>query len=261
MSFCASVLPDAKPLMLTEDGSRSAARTGGLESMSRSDRLVRLMQALRMLPAPVTAARLAEETGVSRRTLYRDIDTLRTSGAIIDGAAGAGYVMIEDGAMPPQALNRLELEAALLGLAAAQGFGDASLAEAARGAAAKLTASLSERRQREAMHSVSMIHSMIDRAPPAVSLDALRTACWDERAVEIVYVDSEGVRTERTIEPLALVYLDRTLGLLAHCLLRQDYRTFIVARIERLAPTTRSFRPRRVPMLREHLARLRGEGA
>lgn len=225
--------------------------------MSRSDRLFRLMQALRMLPAPVTSARLAEETGVSRRTLYRDIDALRASGAIIDGAAGAGYVLVEDGSMPPQALDRLELEAALLGLAAAQGFGDASLADAARSAAAKLTASLGERRQREAMHSVLMIHSMTERPTPAVSLDALRQACWEERAVEIVYVDGQGFRTERTIEPLALVYLDRTLGLLARCLLRRDYRHFIVERIESLMPTDRFFRPRRVPMLREHLARLR----
>ena len=32
--------------------------------MSRTDRLMRLMDALRRLPRPVTAARLAAETGV-----------------------------------------------------------------------------------------------------------------------------------------------------------------------------------------------------
>ena len=55
--------------------------------MARTDRLMRLMDALRRLKAPVTAARLAEETGVSERQLYRDIATLRAGGALIDGAA------------------------------------------------------------------------------------------------------------------------------------------------------------------------------
>ena len=227
--------------------------------MSRSDRLFRLMQALRTLPQPVTAARLAQETEVSPRTLYRDIEALRASGAIIDGAAGAGYVLVEDGAMPPQSLDRLEVEAVVLGLAAVRELADPALAAAARDAGAKIVASLSEKRQREALHTVLLTHSFAHRSEPTVSLNVLRRACWDERSIEIAYVDAAGVRTERTVEPLALVYLDRTLGLLARCLLRQDYRTFIVERIERLAPTDRSFRPRRVPMLREHLARLRGD--
>jgi predicted DNA-binding transcriptional regulator YafY len=59
--------------------------------MAKSDRLFRLLTALRMLPHPVTAARLAEDMGVSERTIYRDIDSLRAGGALIDGEAGVGY--------------------------------------------------------------------------------------------------------------------------------------------------------------------------
>ena len=56
--------------------------------MPKSDRLFRLLTAFRMLPQPVSAARLARETGVSERTLYRDIQSLRAGGALIDGEAG-----------------------------------------------------------------------------------------------------------------------------------------------------------------------------
>ena len=56
--------------------------------MARSDRLFRLLDALRRLPAPVTAARLAEETEVSPRTLYRDIAALRAGGALTTGRRG-----------------------------------------------------------------------------------------------------------------------------------------------------------------------------
>jgi predicted DNA-binding transcriptional regulator YafY len=44
--------------------------------MSRAERLLDLMQALRRRRAPVTGAALAEELGVSLRTLYRDIAAL-----------------------------------------------------------------------------------------------------------------------------------------------------------------------------------------
>ena len=64
--------------------------------MPKSDRLFRLLTAFRMLPQPVSAARLARETGVSERTLYRDIQALRAGGALIDGEAGVGYTLTED---------------------------------------------------------------------------------------------------------------------------------------------------------------------
>ena len=45
--------------------------------MSRAQRLLDLIQALRRHRHPVSGAALAEATGVSLRTLYRDIDTLK----------------------------------------------------------------------------------------------------------------------------------------------------------------------------------------
>uniref|UniRef100_UPI0013D95A0B HTH domain-containing protein n=1 Tax=Serratia marcescens TaxID=615 RepID=UPI0013D95A0B len=56
----------------------------------RSERLLLLMQALRRRRRPVTGQVLADETGVSLRSLYRDIETLKSLGAAIDGEAGLG---------------------------------------------------------------------------------------------------------------------------------------------------------------------------
>ena len=52
------------------------------------------------------------------RTVYRDIDALRGLGAVIDGAAGFGYTLIEDAALPPLSFDSDELEALVLGLRA-----------------------------------------------------------------------------------------------------------------------------------------------
>ena len=229
--------------------------------MARSDRLFRLLDALRRLPAPVTAARLADETEVSARTLYRDIDTLRAGGALIDGAAGVGYTLTEDPALPPQMFTQLEVEALVLGLAEVRMAGDPALARAAEGALAKITATLPERVQRQAIHAVQMSYRFEKRGAPSAWLPVIRQACWDEQALDIAYLDKDGVATRRVIWPLSIVFLDRTLMLLAFCQLRQDYRRFHLHRIIEAMPAGISFRPRRVPMLREFTKALRGGSA
>lgn len=222
--------------------------------MSRPARLFRLLDALRRLPAPVTAARLAAETEVSPRTLYRDIDTLRAGGALIDGAAGVGYTLTEDPALPPQMFTRLEVEALVLGLAEVRMAGDPALARAAELAQAKIIATLPERVQRQALHAVQQTYRF-ERRPVPSHLPLIREACWDETALDIRYTDRDGGDTARRILPLSVIFLDRTLMLLAFCTLRQDFRQFHIAMMAEVTLSDQSFRPRRVALLRQYQGR------
>lgn len=226
--------------------------------MARADRLFRLLDALRRLPAPVTAARLAAETGVSERTLYRDIAALRAGGALIDGEAGYGYTLTEDPAVPPQMFDRMELEALVLGLGWLHWQGDPALADAAERALAKVTATLPPRKAEEARHVALLSYAYEPRPEVPAHLAALREAAWAERAVEISYTDRHGVGSERRVWPLAIVYTDYEPWLLAWCCLRRDFRRFLVSRIDSAWVTEESFRPRRVPLLRDMLAWLEG---
>lgn len=224
--------------------------------MSRPERLFRLMNALRVLPKPVTAARLAAETEVSERTLYRDIESLRVSGALIDGAPGVGYTLTEDPALPPQTFDRIEMEALVVGLSDVRQRGDTQLARAAESALAKITGTMPERLQRQILHATHMVYRY--EAPERVALDMsmIRAACWDERALDIRYRDAGGQITERRVFPLAIVYLDRGTALLAWCCLRKDFRKFLMSRLETAEQTEESFRPDRVRLLRDYIAEL-----
>jgi predicted DNA-binding transcriptional regulator YafY len=228
--------------------------------MPKSDRLFRLLNAFRMQPQPVTAARLAEETGVSERTLYRDIQALRAAGALIDGEAGTGYTMTEDPALPPQMFTRLEVEALVLGLSEVKMAGDPALAKAAAQAQAKIIATLPDRVQRQAIHAVTQTYRFDRRAPLPAHMQLLREAAWDERALDIAYRDLSGQVTQRRIWPLGTVFLDREVQCLAFCCLRQDFRRFKVQQMDRVTLTDDSFRPRRVPLLRAFIDQLRAEG-
>jgi predicted DNA-binding transcriptional regulator YafY len=209
---------------------------------------------LRSLPPPVTAARLAAETEVSQRSVYRDITALRAAGARIEGEAGLGYVLAEDPALPPQNLTRLEIEALLMGLAEVRNSGDSELAAAADAAGAKIIARLPDRQQREAMHSVLYLFRKDRRQVAQRDLGLLRLACWDEIAVDLSYAAMDGKTTTRRVLPLTIAYLDHALMLLAWCCLRNDYRKFRIDRIVSAALTDESFRPQRVPLLRDYVA-------
>ncbi|MGB7240590.1 MAG: YafY family protein [Sulfitobacter sp.] len=227
--------------------------------MSRTHRLFQMMQSLRRLSPPVTAGQLADEMDMSLRTIYRDIDALRALGAVIDGEAGFGYTLIEDVAMPPLAFEDDELEALVLGLRDVTVIGDPALAKAAASALTKIKARVPPRQAHRLQYAV--LDARRFRAPVEITIDvaALRAAAWDEVSVQFDYRDGAGNATQREVYPLGLVYLENTNMLMAWCLLRQDFRAFRLDRMITLKKTDRSFRPRRVPMLRQHLELIRAE--
>lgn len=208
---------------------------------------------MRTLPKPVTAARLAEETGVSVRSLYRDIDSLRAAGARIDGERGYGYRLTEDYALPPQTFDRLEIEALALGMAEVRGMGDPALAAAAASVVAKVAATLPDDREQHLFHAVSKAYRPDARYPPVRGLELIRQACWREEALAIRYMDEHGSATQRTILPLALVYTERRMVVLAWCRLREAFRMFRIDRIVEACAEGGSFRPRRASLLRAYL--------
>jgi predicted DNA-binding transcriptional regulator YafY len=217
------------------------------------------MQRLRSSSPPIRAEDLAEEMNVSTRSIYRDIDSLRASGAVIDGEAGFGYTLEEDPALPPMMFSRDEMEALVLGLREVREVGDPVLAAAARDALSKVKASLPERMRIEFDHAVLHAKRFHERPEITVDVAALRAAAREERAVDIAYADHQGRASERRVLPLAIVFMDRALVLLAWCTMRRGFRVFRIDRIDKLEPTQDSFRPRRVSLLREFLEQMERE--
>lgn len=219
------------------------------------------MQLLRSLPTPIKAERLAEELAISKRSVYRDIDSLRATGAVIDGAAGYGYTLIEDPALPPMMFNADEMEALVLGLREVIEVGDPVLAESAVNVLAKLRACLPDRMRQQMQNAV--LHAKRFHARPEIVVDvtALRKAAREERVVHIFYSDAKGETSERSIWPLSIVFMDQALVLLSKCLLRNDFRVFRIDRISQLKVCEQSFRPHRVALLRDCLDRIQHDAA
>ncbi|WP_224761330.1 helix-turn-helix transcriptional regulator [Brevundimonas aurantiaca] len=101
--------------------------------MSRSERLLDLLNALRRRRRPVSGRALAEEMGVSLRTLYRDIASLQAQGATIEGEPGVGYVLKPGYLLPPLMFTPEEVEALVLGSRWVADRADARMRDAALG--------------------------------------------------------------------------------------------------------------------------------
>lgn len=218
--------------------------------MSRTERLLDLLQILRRHRSPVSGQDLAQELGVSIRTLYRDIATLRAQGADIQGEPGLGYVLRPGFTLPPLMFSADEIEALVLGSRWVAVRGDARLGAAAGNAVAKIRAVLPGE-LRDSVDAATLTVPMSQAEPASVDVAVIRLALRKERKITIAYRDNDGRETTRTVWPLLLGFFDRTLVLAAFCELRQGYRGFRVDRILSLRAEEERYPRRRAVMAAE----------
>jgi predicted DNA-binding transcriptional regulator YafY len=216
----------------------------------RADRLLELIDILRRHRGPVTGARLAEELGVSLRSLYRDIDALRGRGAEIDGEAGFGYVLKPGFLLPPLMFSRGEIEALVLGSRWVAKRGDPELAAEAAKALAKIKSVLPEDLRAEA-DAAGLVVGPSETIAARVDLGLVRGAIRRERKVTIAYEDKVGRASRRTVWPFALAYFDRLHVLAAWCELRTDFRHFRIDRIAALDVEEARYPRRRAALLKD----------
>lgn len=218
--------------------------------MSRAERLLGLIEELRRHRRPVAGNVLAEALGVSIRTLYRDVASLRAQGATIDAEPGLGFVLRPGYMLPPLMFPDDEIEALVLGSRWVAERADPRLAEAARNALARIGGALPA----EVAERLDATHLVV--GPPStpvrdtVDLTVVRAAIRSERKLRIIYRDSGGRETVRLIWPFLLGFFDGARLVTAFCELRQDIRHFRTDRIASLDETGIRYPRRRHELLK-----------
>jgi predicted DNA-binding transcriptional regulator YafY len=177
--------------------------------MSRSERLLDLLQALGRRRLPVSGKQLAAELGVSIRTLYRDVATLQAQGAHIEGEPGVGYVLRPGFLLPPLMFSEEEIEALVPGVRWVANRADHRLGASATDALAKIAAMLPSE-LRDGLHASPLPVGPGDASRAGgVDLGMIRAAIRSERKVAIVYRAADGTETRRVVWPFALAFFDR----------------------------------------------------
>lgn len=218
--------------------------------MSRSQRLLELIQTLRRYRRPVSGQTLADETNVSLRTLYRDIATLQAQGADIEGEPGMGYILKPGFLLPPLMFSEDEIEALVLGSRWVASRTDSDLSRAAANVLAKIAAVLPDDLKPKLESSNLLVPPSWNDVKDMVDLSLVRKAIRNEHIVEIGYVDAAGVPTERRIWPFALGFYDRVRVVAAWCEMRNDFRNFRTDRIQSMEPQGKRYPRRKAELLK-----------
>jgi predicted DNA-binding transcriptional regulator YafY len=211
--------------------------------MPRAERLMELSDLLRGRETSSVES-LASELGVSRRTVLRDLAALRDRGMPISGEAGrGGGVRLEGGrGLAAVHLSLAEIVALWLGARLSQAASDLPWGEAANSALAKLLGSLPAPKAR-ALRALCRRVVVGPSASAAVRAGAglapkellrlFEQAFSNGVGLGFHYVDREGKKTVRRVEPHGLLVEPPVWYVLARDVDKSEPRTFRMDRIAR----------------------------
>jgi predicted DNA-binding transcriptional regulator YafY len=217
--------------------------------LETSARLLRMLSLLQVRDR--TGTELAQELGVTPRTVRRDIDRLRELGYMIETTRGVngGYRLGAGRGLPPLLLNDDEAATVTLGLRLGATGWAAGGEEAALGALAKFRDSLPSR-----LHGrIDSLRYAVEHRPrqdatvPTELLKELATVCHRHERLRFDYRSAADEFSRRDVEPHRLVSLDQRWYLFAWDLDRDDWRSFRVDRLVLKVPTGPRFTPRQLP--------------
>lgn len=211
--------------------------------MPRAERILRLSNMLRGRDTTTVSA-LATELGVSRRTLLRDLASLRDRGMPIAGEAGPGGGVRLDGDHGWTAvhLSIPEIVALWLGARLSRGASDLPWGEAADSGMTKLLGSLPTEKAR-ALRAlcrrviVGPAASAQVRAGAAAAPRELfklfEEAFSSGLGLGFAYSDREGRQSQRRVEPHGLLVEPPVWYVLARDVDKREPRTFRMDRVSR----------------------------
>jgi predicted DNA-binding transcriptional regulator YafY len=218
------------------------------DTASRLLDLLSLLQARRDWPG----SELAERLEVSARTVRRDVGRLRALGYPVESLTGpaGGYRLQAGTAMPPLLLDEDEAIAIAVGLRTAARASVRGIEETSVRALVKLEQVLPThlRRRIAALGSATVAGPMAGPLVDPQHLTTIAAACRDAECLRFHYRSRDGATSRREVEPHSLVNLGRRWYLLGWDRAREDWRTFRVDRLSRLAATGVRCAPRSLPV-------------
>ncbi|MCD5996344.1 YafY family transcriptional regulator [Pseudomonas sp. CDFA 602] len=191
--------------------------------MARSDRLFELMQVLRRHRRTVSGRTLAQELGVSLRTIRRDVQTLQSMGADIDGEPGLGYALKPGFLLPPLSFTEEELQALMAGALWVSRQTDEKLAFAVTNALAKIDAVL-PLDMRPILDDETFYVSSPATHSTLIDLSEIRRAMRDQCKLRITLSITHAPTDHQIVWPIMLGFIETQRSLAAWCEADGKYR-------------------------------------
>lgn len=221
-------------------------------------RLTRLTSILLKLQSKsfISVNDLAEQFEVSKRTIYRDLDSLEQSGVPIISITGKGYSLMEGYNIPPVMFTESEANAIIFGQKLIAKTKDESLISEFNKATDKIKSVLLniQREKTDFLANRTIIGKNLQGERTSNYLSEIQKALTNFQVLKIEYKKKDiEITTKREIEPFAIYYNpSENWILIAWCRLREDYRNFRIDRIQKLSNKWQIFTPHKM-LLEEYI--------
>jgi len=200
----------------------------------QTDRLFEIVYCL-LGGKSVTAGELAERFGVSKRTIYRDIDVLSVSGIPVRtrNGNGGGISILDDFVLNKSVLNERDQNEILSAL---QGLSTVKTDETVQ-----VLRKLSSFFSRSAPNWFEVDYASWGHGGGGHLFPLIKAAIFEKRLAEFDYYNSYGEKRHRRVEPIQLWFKSRSWYLRGFCLTKQDLRLYKLTRIKNLVVTEDHF--------------------
>ncbi|MEX0684569.1 MAG: YafY family protein [Balneolales bacterium] len=207
-----------------------------MNSTQRRQKLFYFLQSGKAL----SVRKIADEFGVSKRTVYRDLRLLQDSDVPLTYDPDEGYGIMRGGTIPPLMFTMKQLATVMMGLSFVKSQIDDTLVEDAREVELKIN-SVIPGELKDFMNALEQ-KTIVD---PHASKVAVRkkggnwfvicTAISSEKAIEFSYRDKKEKVSNRVIDPLLLVFYNDHWNVIGYCHNRKEPRNFILDRMVDIA--------------------------
>ncbi|MCY6959918.1 helix-turn-helix transcriptional regulator [Clostridium brassicae] len=177
----------------------------------------------------ITAGELAEHFEVSIRTIYRDIEVLSGAGIPIytSKGKGGGISIIENFVLNKSMLSEEEQNDILMSL---QGLNATKYPDTE-----PVLKKLSLLFNKQGMNWIDVDFSHWgSKNSEREKFDILKRAILNRNLITFDYFSSYKEKTERTVEPLKLIFKGQSWYLYGYCRVKDDFRIFKITRIKNL---------------------------
>ncbi len=199
--------------------------------MNKFDRVISTLVLLQTKKI-MKASTISERFDISLRTVYRDINTLKTAGIPIIGDPGIGYSIMDGYRLPPIMFTEAEVASLLTAEKFIGKITDKDTQVYYSSAMTKIKAILrSSEKQSLAVLDESIAISDYQNWDNKTYLQDLYKSIAAKNVLNIQYQKADGSHSERKLEPIGCYHQYNNWYLIAYCQLQEAYRTFKINRI------------------------------
>lgn len=192
----------------------------------------------------VTTVQLAERFGVTKRTIFRDIETIELAGFPIISQPGrnGGFSLLNSFKLRTYTYNGEEKQDILTALSIKEGlFGITDGQNMIKEKIALLQEQ--EPSQKKVSFESPTVHRSDIEIETKLKINHINLALKEHHKLAIHYIGNSGELTQRVIHPYELMLLNGSWYLYSYCENRHDFRYFKMTRIRQFAILEESFKP------------------